>query len=236
MKILAALVVATGLLGGYVTHAVAQAPTQAPTVYRGELWTYDPTLNIVTLRQGAQDIRVIVTPDQLVGVRPHEIVTVRGQLAPPVELEQFVVQGPPLQAIPTGPMDQAEVTGTVTAIDATGKVSIATARGPLNVWVATPVGERYRIGAPVRMKSVVQGLSMVAVDRGVAAQGTQPAALVATDPGDYAVVIGRILAVEPSGRITIESSRGPVSAWVADPTRYRVGQMVQLRTSVVSDQ
>jgi len=235
MKIFSALLVAASLLVGCaIQAAVAQAP--APTnVYRGELWTWDPTLNTVTLRQGTQDVRVVVTPDQLVGLRPHEIVTVRGELAPPVELERFVVQGPPLRAVPTGPMDQTEITGTIAAIDPNGKVSIATSRGPLDVWVATPVGDRFQTGAPVRMKSVVQGVSMVPIEAGASA-GPQPAALAVPEPGDHAVVTGRILALEPGGRMTIESSRGPVSAWVADPARYRVGQGVQLRTSVVAGQ
>jgi hypothetical protein len=235
MKTFSALLVAAGLLGGCVTHGtVAQAPP--PTnVYRGEVWNWDPVLNTVTLRQGAQDVRVKVTPDQLDGLRLHDIATVRGELAPPAEIERTVVQGPPMRAVATGPMDQTEVTGTITAIDPNGKVSLATSRGPLDVWVATPVGDRFQVGAPVRMKGVIQSVTLVPLDAGASGQ-TEPAALAATEPGDYAVVTGRIIALEPSGRITIESPRGPVSAWVAEPSRYRAGQVVQLRTSLAPGQ
>ncbi len=236
MKIFSALLVAAGLLGGCVTHAtVAQAPAPA-NVYRGEVWTWDPVLNTVTLRQGAQDVRVRVTPDQLVGLRLHDMATVRGELAPPAEIERMVVQGPPTRPVATGPMDQTEITGTITAIDPNGKVSLATSRGPLDVWVATPVGARFQVGAPVRMKSIVQSVTLVPLDAGTSAQTSEPAALAATEPGDYAIVTGRILALDPSGRITIESPRGPVSAWVADPSRYRMGQAVQLRTALAPGQ
>lgn len=219
------MVVVSLVLGGLTQETLAQA------VYRGEVWTWDPTLNTVTIRQGNQDIRVKVTPDQLVGLRGHETATFVGEPAPPLELERFAVQGPPLRAVPTGPMDQTEIAGTITAVNPDGKLSLTTARGPLDVWVATPVGDRFQPGAPVRMKSVVQTVTLVALDAGTA---PQPAALAVTEPGDYAVVTGRILSLEPTGRIIVESPRGPVSAWVAEPGRYALGQVVQVRTAVVT--
>src|SRR5262245_60527378 len=226
----ALLVVASLVIGGLIQDALAETP-EAGIVYRGEVWTWDPTLSTVTIRQGAQDIRVKVTPEQLVGLRGHEIATFRGEPAPPLELERITVQGPPLRAVPTGPMDQAEIVGAVTAVNPDGKLSLATSRGPLDVWVATPVGDRFRPGATVRMRSVVQTVTLVALDAG---SPPRPAALVAAEPGDYAVVTGRVLALEPAGRITVESPRGPVRAWVAQPGRYGLGQVVQLRTSVVA--
>ena len=59
-----------------------------------------------------------------------------------------------------------------------------------------------------------------------------PAVSPRTEPGDYAVVIGRVLAVDPSGRLTVESPRGPVTVRVPNVTRYKVGDTVELRTSV----
>jgi len=238
MKTVSTVIVAVGLLAGALTHdAAAQtvvvSPAPAPTTYRGELWTWDPTLSTATIRQGAQDIRVKVTPDQLVGVRAHDIVTVVGTPAPPQELERILVQGPPTRAVATGPMDQTEISGNITAVYPDGRISLATSRGPLDVWVATPVGDRFRPGEAARMKSIVQTVTLVALDTGSA---PQPAALAATEPGDYAVLTGRILSLEPGGRITIESPRGPISTWVADPSRYSVGQVVRLRTAVVAGQ
>ena len=59
-----------------------------------------------------------------------------------------------------------------------------------------------------------------------------PAGSARTEPGDYAVVIGRVLAVDPSGRLTVESARGPITVRVPDVRRYKVGDTVEVRTSV----
>lgn len=236
MKTFATLMVAGGLLGGFVTHPAAFAQAPAPqSVYRGEVWTWDPTTNVITLLQGTQKVRVQVTPDQLIGLRGRDVVTVRGVPAPPAEIEYVMVQAPPMRAVPTGPIDLAEITGTVTAVDSGGKISMATSRGLLDVWVGTPVNDRFRIGTPVHMKASVQSVSMVPLADTPASLAPEPAALVSSEPGDYAVVTGRILSIEPAGRVTIESPRGPVSVWVPDARLYTVGQQVQLRTSVVAD-
>ena len=247
MKTFATLLVAVGLFGGCATHSstVASAPapavvvTQAPAtpaLYRGEVWTWDPTINVVTLLQGDQKVRIAVTPDQLIGLKARDIVTVRGVPAAPAPIEQFVVQTPAMRVVPTGMMDQTEVTGTITAVDPGGKLSVATSRGPLDVWVATPVNAQYRAGAPVRVKATLQGATFVPVTGAPASASTEPAALAGGEPGDYAVISGRVLAVEPTGRITVESPRGPVNVWVADASRYAVGQPVQVRTSVLTGQ
>ena len=242
MKRFAALLVAATLMGGCATHSDTVPRTSAPgvvatpatpTVYRGEVWTWDPTTNVVTLVQGAEKVRVLVTPDQLVGIQPKNIVTIRGVPAGPAEIERMIVATPPMRAVPTGVTDQTEVTGTVTAVDPNGRVSLATSRGPIDVWVATPVSSQFRAGAPVRVKSTVQTVTFVPLS-GAPAEGPTPAALAGGEPGDHAVITGRILAVEPTGRITIESPRGPVNLWVANASRYVVGQSVQARTSVLA--
>jgi hypothetical protein len=247
MKIFAALLVAIGVFGGCATQsstvatapgpavAVAGAPA-APALYRGEVWTWDPTINVVTLLQGDQKIRIIVTPDQLLGIKQKDIVTVRGVPAAPAEIERFIVQTPPMRAVPSGAMDQTEITGTITAVDPNGKISIATSRGPVDVWVATPVNAQFRVGAPVRVKATLHSVTFVPLTSAAASGSTEPAALAGGEPGDYAVITGRILAVEPTGRLTIESPRGPINVWVADASRYTMGQPVQLRTSVLASQ
>jgi hypothetical protein len=235
MKILAAILVAGALLGGCATHEMTVAQTTAPVnVYRGEVWTWDPTLNVITLLQGDQKVRVLVTPDQLLGLHERDIVAVRGVPAPPVQLEQFVVQAPPMRAVPTGPVDMTEISGTVAAVDPAGKISIATSRGPIDAWVGTPINDRFRVGTPVQMKTSVQAVSMVPLAGGVASSAPEPAALAATEPGDHAVITGRILGIDPAGRMTVESPRGPVNVWVPAPQNYAVGQEIQLRTSVTA--
>jgi hypothetical protein len=44
--------------------------------------------------------------------------------------------------------------------------------------------------------------------------------------------MGRVLAIDPSGSLTIESARGPVTVRVPNVTRYKVGDTVEVRTSV----
>jgi len=255
MKRFGALVAVVGVFGGCATHSstvsttpaapvavVATPPAPAvvvttpatPAMYRGEVWTWDPTINVVTLMQGDQKVRILVTPEQLEGLKHRDVVTVRGVPAGPAPIEQILVQTPTLRAVPTGMLDQTEVTGTITAVDPSGKISIATSRGPLDVWVATPVSDQFRAGRPVRVKSALQTVTFVPLNTGTAPTPPEPAALVGGEPGDHAVITGRILAVDPTGRITVDSPRGPVHLWVADASRYVVGQSVQARTSVLA--
>jgi len=240
------LLVVVGVFGGCATHSstvatapvgpVVVAPAPAPAVYRGEVWTWDPTTNVVTLLQGDQKVRVLVTPDQLEGLKQRDFVTLRGVPAGPASIEQVVVQSPPMRAVPTGMMDQTEITGTITAVDPGGKISIGTSRGPLDVWVATPVNPQLVPGSAVRVKTALQTVTFTPITTAVAPGTSEPAALVAGEPGDHAVVTGRILAIEPTGRITMESPRGPIHIWVADASRYAIGQSVQARTSVLAGQ
>jgi hypothetical protein len=51
-------------------------------------------------------------------------------------------------------------------------------------------------------------------------------------PGDQAVVVGRILNVNPTGTLTIESPRGPVTVWVPDANAFKIGDFVQVQTVV----
>jgi len=246
MKRFGALLVVVGVFGGCATHSatvatapgapVVVAPAPVPAVYRGEVWTWDPTTNVVTLLQGDQKVRVRVTPDQLEGLKQRDVVTLRGVPAGPAPIEQVVVQTPPMRAVPTGMMDQTEITGTITAVDPGGRISIGTSRGPLDVWVATPVNPQFRPGSAVRVKTALQTVTFVPITTAVTPGSSEPAALVGGEPGDHAVVTGRILAIEPTGRITMESPRGPIHIWVADASRYAIGQSVQARTSVLAGQ
>src|ERR1044071_1936758 len=104
-------------------------------------------------------------------------------------------------------LDQTEVSGTITAVDPSGKISIATSRGPLDVWGATPVRNQFRVGTPVRVKTALQAVTFVPLNTGASPAAPQPAALAGGGPGDHAVIIGRILAVDPTGRLPMGARR-----------------------------
>jgi translation initiation factor IF-1 len=212
------------------------ATTSAPpgaTAFTGEVWTWDEQVNTVTLRQGGRDIRVNITPDQIAKLRLHETKTVYGTLAPPAELPLVLVEGPST-VVPRGAADEMEVTGTVAAVDPTGRIVVNAPQGAVQVWRATD-GVAFAPGSSARVRMRVQPLDVVLVRPGTAPGAPAamvPAASPRTEPGDYAVIIGRVVAVDPSGRLTVESSRGPVNVWVSNPGRYKPNDTVEVRTSV----
>jgi hypothetical protein len=226
------LAVVAIVLGGCVT-----APVQQPgaSVYRGEVWNWDERDSTVTLLVNAQPMRLKVEPDQLRGLRLHEIATVRGTPAPPADIAHVVTGAVPMAAIPAGAPVTMETTGRIGVVDPKGLVSIETPRGTLFVWTATPGGEALQPGTPAKVRISVQPVNMVplADPRTQAAiREPQPAALVAAEPGVHAVVTGRITGIDPAGRISVESPRGPVTVAVPDVGSFRAGSTVQVRTHV----
>jgi hypothetical protein len=125
------------------------------------------------------------------------------------------------------------VNGTVRSATPDGRVIVDTARGPLEVQVAQGEASRFPPGRPVDVRVTVQPLDMVPAPAPVPPPSPipQPAASVA-EPGDYGVVIGRILNVDPAGVMTVDAPGRPITVWVADPTRYRIGDTVEVRTFV----
>jgi hypothetical protein len=224
--------VAAALGAGCATTIAAPGST----AFTGEVWTWDEQENTVTLRQAGRDIRVQVTPDQLIGLQLHSTKTMYGTLAPPKELPLVLVQGPST-VVPRGPADEAEVVGTVASIDPAGRIVVNTQQGTVQVWRATN-GLAFTPGGNVRVRMRVQPLDVVLVGPGQpvvtapVAAAIDPAAAPRTEPGDYAVVMGRILAIDPAGSLTIESARGPVTVRVPNATRYKVNDTVEVRTSV----
>jgi hypothetical protein len=59
-----------------------------------------------------------------------------------------------------------------------------------------------------------------------------PAASPSSEPGDHAVVTGRIIAVNPGGVLVVESPTGPIQVLAIDAARYKIGDAVQVRTTV----
>ncbi|MGH7279228.1 MAG: hypothetical protein ACREJG_11145, partial [Candidatus Rokuibacteriota bacterium] len=98
------------------------------------------------------------------------------------------------------------------------------------VWVASPDAGRYQAGGEVRVRVAVQSVDLVPADGARSSAPAVPA--VSGEPGDYAVVTGAVVKADPAGTLTVESPRGPISVWVPAAARYRVGESVQIRTSV----
>ncbi|HEY7516965.1 MAG TPA: hypothetical protein VIE36_01645 [Methylomirabilota bacterium] len=229
LAILTASVALSVLVSGCATQSARPQP--AGTAYTGEVWTWDEQESTVTLRRGAETIRVKVTPDQIRGLELHRTATVRGELAPPMEIPRVITPAMPVRAVPRGPVDEQTVNGVVTASDPRGRLSIESDRGPLHVWAAAGADQRFQPGAKVRVEMAVQPVDMIPAGAGAtvdpAASPSPP-----SEPGDHAVVTGRIMGVSKNGTLVVESPTGPVQVWVADSSKYRVEQPVQIRTSV----
>jgi hypothetical protein len=151
----------------------AAAPAQ-PTVFTGEVWTWDEQDNTITLMRGTEKIRVRVTPDQFIGLTLHSIRSIRGTLEPPKELERVTTAAPANYAVvPRGSPQEAEITGKVTNVSGTGVAAIDSARGPLQVWVATPQTQVQQ-GRDVRLRVTVQPVDIVARDTATPAATPAP--------------------------------------------------------------
>jgi len=209
------------------TAPAAQAPGDT---FTGEVWTWDERENTVTLRRGAQDIRVKTTPEQIKRLQLHQIATIRGQIAPPAELPRTITPAGPMTAVPKGPVDEQTVTGTVTAVDPSGRLSIDSERGALHVWAASGANERFAAGDRVQVTMSVQAVDMVPARSG-ASSSADPSASLSSQPGDSAMVTGRVMGVD-RGTIVVESPSGPIQVWVGESERYQPSQFVQVRTNV----
>ena len=225
--------VAAALAAGCATGA----PAPGATAFTGEVWTWDERENTVTLRQAGRDIRVQVTPDQLIGLQLHSTRTIYGTLAPPKALPLVLVEGRST-VVPNGPADEMQVVGTVAVVDPAGKLVVNTPQGAVQIWRATS-GMTFTRGGSVRVHMRVQPMDVVLATPGPGGTISSPAptplspgASPPTEPGDYAIVVGRVVAVDPAGAITIESARGPVTVRVPNASRYKVNDTVEIRTSV----
>lgn len=233
VMVVVAAIVGAGCAGRQPPPA-STAPGQA---FTGEVWTWDEQTNTVTLRQGNLGERLVhvkITPDQIARLRMHQITTVRGELAP-VEIERFVL--PPGTLVPRGPLETAEVSGLVTGVDPAGTVSVRTAGGTVVVWVAKPGTAPFHAGDPVRVRAQTQAYDVVpAGPPGSAGPGPVPplAAPAGGEPGEYAAVRGPLSAVDPQGRLTVQTPRGPVIVPVPSAAPYQVGEWVEVRTAVHS--
>jgi hypothetical protein len=215
------------------TAPAARAPGES---FTGEVWTWDERENTVTLLRGGQTVRVKTTPDQMRGLQLHQTATIRGQVAPPADIPSTVNAPAAMTPVPRGPVDRQIVTGTVTAVDPSGRLSIDSQRGPLHVWAASGAEQRFKTGDRVQVTMAAQAVDMVPTSSGAAPPSVaDPSASMSSQPGDSAVVTGRVIGVD-RGLIVVESPSGPIQVWVGDSPRYAVSQPVQIRTNVAKAQ
>jgi hypothetical protein len=232
MRTLTVIAVAVLLFG---CASSAPAPTNVQT-FAGEVWTWNTEDSTVTLMQpGGQRVRVKTTPDQMRTLELHSRARVTGTLAPPDDL--LIVQGQagPVTAVPKGQAEVVELNGTVASVDPSGRLAVNSPRGPIHVWVASGAEQRFKVGTPVALKSSVQPVDLVPASAPATptpAPVGSPAASPTSEPGDHAVVTGRIIGVNPGGVLVVESPTGPIQVLSADGSRYKIGDAVQVRTTV----
>jgi hypothetical protein len=228
MRILTAVAIAALLAG------CATGPSSTPGVqsFTGEVWTWDTTDSTVTmLLQNGERVRVKTTPEQLRTLQLHQFTRVTGTLAPPKDL--LVVLGPvgPVTPVPKGEPEVIELKGTVASVDPGGRLVIDSERGPVNVWVAAGADQRFKVGEPVTLTTSVQPVDLVPVPT-QATSAPSPLASPTSEPGDHAIVTGRILGVNAGGVLVVESPTGPIQVITTERNRHRVGDAVQVRTTV----
>jgi hypothetical protein len=230
MRILTAVAIAA-LLAGCATAS----PPPGTQTFTGEVWTWDEKDSTVTLWQNGGRVRVKTTPDQIRALQLHTNTRVTGTLAPPADL--LVVGGPagPVTAVPKGQPEVTELKGNVASVDPSGRLAINSERGPVHVWVAAGADQRFKVGEAVTIRSSVQPVDLVAASVATvptpAPVGT-PSASPSSEPGDHAVVTGRIMGINPGGVLVVESPSGPIQVVATDGSRYRIGDAVQVRTTV----
>jgi hypothetical protein len=222
------------LLAGCATAASPPAP--GTQTFAGEVWTWDEKESIVTLMQdGGQLVRVKVTPDTMRTLRHHQYTRVTGTVAPPADMVIAAPPVGPVNAVPKGQPQMVELTGPVTAVDPAGRLTLTSQRGPVQVWVAPGADQRFRTGTPVNVHISIQPVDLVATSAPTPpspAPVGAPAASPTSGPGDHAVVTGRIVGINPGGILTVESPTGPIQVLAGDTRAYKVGDWIQVRTSV----
>jgi hypothetical protein len=197
----------------------------------GEVWGWDTQTGTVMLKDDSgKNVRVKVSPDQFRTLRVNQRTTLYGQLAP-VEIEHITSPSQPMTARPMGAPDQFETTGTIASISPTGKMEVRSSRGSFDLLVPPGTEQRFTVGAPVRVRVSVQPVRMVPAQTAVA-PAPDPSAVAQREPGEYAVVIGRVLQVDPAGAVQVEAPGGAIRVLVPDAKRYQADDSVEVRTSV----
>jgi hypothetical protein len=225
-------VVALAVLIGGCAAASSPAGTQT---FVGEVWTWDVKESTVTLWQNGRPVRVKTTPEQIRTLQLHQVARVTGTPAPPADL-LLTAPATPVTAVPKGQPDVVELKGTVASVEPGGRLAINSDRGPIHIYAASGADQRFAPGATVVVKSSVQAVDLVSAAANAPTPTPAPVGAPAASPssaaGDHAVVTGRIMGINPGGMLVVESPSGPIQVLAADSARYKVGDAVQVRTTV----
>ena len=229
MRTLTAVAIAA-LLAGCATAP----PAAGGQVFTGEVWTWDVKESTVTLWQDGRRVRVKTTPEQIRTLQLHQFARVTGTLALPSDV---LILGPvgPVTAVPKGQPEVVELKGAVASVDPSGRLAINSERGLIHVWVAAGADQRFKVGEPVTLRSSVQAVDLVpasAPAMPAPAPVGAPSSSPSSEPGDHAVVTGRIMGINPGGVLVVESPRGPIQVVATDSSRFKIGDAVQVRTTV----
>ncbi len=230
------IVTVVGIVALLAGCATARATPPGTQTFVGEVWTWNTKDSIVTIMEdGGRLVRVKVEPETLGTLRLHQFTRVSGTPVGPAELVHTTQAVGPVNAVPKGQPELVEVAGTVTTVDPKGRLVLASDRGPMHVWVAEGAEQRFAKGAPVTVRISLQPVDLVPASAPAAPTPTPvgaPSASPTSEPGDHAVVTGRIVGINPGGVLVVESPIGPIQVLSADSSRYKVGDAVQVRTSV----
>lgn len=217
--------------------ATARPPAPGTQTFAGEVWTWDEPNSVVTLMQdGGQLVRVKVDRETLRTLQLHQYTRVSGTPAPPAEIVHTTQPAGPVTPVLKGQPETVEVTGTVTTVDSRGRLALTSERGPLHLWVADNAEQRFARGAPVTVRISVQPVDLVPASA-PASPTLAPvgaSALPTGEPGDHAVVTGRIIGINPGGVLVVESPTGSIQVLSNQAGRYKVGDAVLVRTTVRS--
>jgi hypothetical protein len=230
------IVTVIGIVAVLAGCGTARPPAPGTQTFAGEVWTWDEPSSVVTLMQdGGGLVRIKVEPETLRTLRLHQFTRVSGTPAPPAEILHTAQAAGPVTVVLKGQPETVEVTGTVTTIDSRGRLALTSERGPLHVWVADNAEQRFPKGAPVTVQISVQPVDLVPASA-PASPTPAPVGAAAGSPtsqaGDHAVVTGRIIGMQPGGVLVVESPTGPIQVLSDNAARYKVGDAVQVRTSV----
>jgi hypothetical protein len=227
------IVTVVGIVAVLAGCATARPPAPGTQTFAGQVWMWDTPSSVVTLAQdGGRLVRVKVDPETLRGLRLHQYTSVSGTLAPPAEILHTTQPAGPVTAVPRGQPETVEVTGAVTTVDSGGRLAVSSERGPLHLWVAEGADQRLPRGTRVTVRISVQPVDLVASSAPAPPTPTPVGTPPAGEPGDHAVVTGRIVGMNPGGLLVVESPSGPIQVLSGDAGRYKVGDAVQVRTSV----
>jgi hypothetical protein len=231
------IVTVAGIVALLTGCATAPPPAPGTQSFVGEVWTWDSRNSVVTLMEdGGRLVRVKVDPDTLRTLRLHQYTRVTGTPAPPADIQHTTQAAGLVTAVARGQAEIVEIAAAVATVDPRGRLALTSERGPLHVWAAAGADQRFPSGTPVTLRISVQPVDLVPASAPAAPTpapvGAPSAAPATSEPGDHAVVTGRIVGINPGGVLVVESPTGPIQVPSTDGSRYRVGDAVEVRTTV----